>query len=287
MKRLAESELILNRDGSIYHLNVLPQEIANTIIVVGDPDRVPKVSKFFDRIEVEKRKRELVTHTGYMGNKRLTVLSTGMGPGNIDIVMNELDALANIDFTTRMVKEHLTTLNIIRLGTSGSLNPNISPGEILVNQFAIGFDTTLSFYGQQSLPSLDIFLAKHGIQNLTNYWAACDINLNAVICPEFIRGTTLTAPGFYGAQNRALRIPYTIDLPFNEFHQFSIENIPVTNMEMETACIYLFAQLMGHRALSINAILANRLLGTFADDPASVERKMIENALDDICSLES
>ena len=284
-KHLAHSELILNADGSIYHLNLMPDDIADTIIVVGDPNRVPMVSRHFDRIEVSKQKRELVTHTGYIGQKRMTVLSTGMGPGNIDIVMNELDALANIDFETRAINENVKSLSIIRLGTSGSLHPNLHPGEILVSQHAIGFDTTMTFYGQKRSAAFNDFMANQGAGPIHHYWASSSQALLDHICTQAMRGITLTAPGFYGAQNRSLRLPYAISLPFDHLHRFFIDGISVTNMEMESSCLYFLSELLGHKALSVNCILANRLLGTFANNPRRVVEKMIEAALNDIATL--
>jgi uridine phosphorylase len=280
MSQMANSELILNDDGSIYHLHLLPSDIADTVITVGDPKRVEVVSQYFDRIEVRKQKREFITHTGYIGQKRLTVISTGMGPGNIDIFMNELDALANIDFQTRSIKAEKKSLSVIRLGTSGSLHPQLLPGQLVISTRSIGMDTAAAFYIDKKTPGFDEFLIKHQSFGIPNYWASCSQSLNHSFPHQIKRGTTLTAPGFYGAQNRMLRLPYRIKLPFDFMHQFEVDGFPITNMEMETSVIYMFSELMGHRALSINCILANRIHGTFSADPARDVRNMIESMLE-------
>ncbi len=282
VRRIAESELILNEDGSIYHLNLHPDELADTIVTVGDPNRVSAVSKHFDQLEIKKAKREIVTHTGYIGSRRLTVLSTGMGPGNIDIVLNELDALVNIDFNNRQIKKRQQQLTLIRLGTSGSLHPDVQPDDIVISQYAIGLDTAMSFYGTAPNSHFEEFLQLHKARIPHHYWAECDKSLNTQIRKEASRGVTITSPGFYGAQNRSIRLPYSMVLPFDQFHTFEIENIPITNMEMETASLYFMANQLGHRALSVNCILANRLKGTFSSNPKASVNKMIIETLEDI-----
>ena len=285
MRKLAESELVLNADGSIYHLNLHPEDIADTILLVGDPNRVEKISRHFDAIELKKSKREFVTHTGNIGNKRLTVISTGMGPGNIDIFMNELDALVNIDLNQRQIKESKRSLSLIRLGTSGSLHPDLQPGDLLMSRHAIGFDTVMSFYQDKEHTEFSAYLAKHTGRQIHNYWSSSSADLDKIIGGNEMRGTTLTCPGFYGAQNRALRLPYKIALPFDDIHRFKINDIPITNMEMETSVIYSFAELLGHKALSVNCILANRIHGTFCKSPKAAVERMIEDLLDRICAI--
>ena len=281
-ERFAESELILNADGSIYHLNLHADEIANTVITVGDPQRVSAVSRHFDKIEVQKAKREFITHTGELNGQRLTVMSTGMGPGNIDIFMNELDALANIDLSNRTLKSSATSLNIIRLGTSGSIHPDIHPGDYLVSAYAVGLDTTLTFYAANVSDQFQHFMTRHDNPNLHHYQTAADPYLNRALFKKEKRGVTLTTPGFYAAQNRSLRLPYSKNLYLNKLHTCEVEGMPFTNLEMETASIYYFAELLGHRALSLNCILANRLDGTFSKKPKADVDEMIEYALEEL-----
>lgn len=287
-EKLAASELILNPDGSVYHLNLLPEDVAETIITVGDPQRVSDVTKHFDRIEIKKVKREFVTHTGYVGDKRITVISTGIGAGNIDIVMNELDALVNINLQTRQINESLKTLKIIRLGTSGSIHPDIQVDEVLISQFALGLDATIRFYGSVFGKSARLFQGEiqtnsdsqsisRELKPISHYYTACSERLNQTILPTAKRGITVTAPGFYAAQGRKLRGNIAHELSYDNWHKFSFETIPFTNLEMETACIYALANLLGHEALSVNCILANRLNGTFSNNPkASVEKMIVE-----------
>ncbi|MFA4978914.1 MAG: nucleoside phosphorylase, partial [Sphingobacterium sp.] len=209
-----ESELILNSDGSIYHLNLLPEDLANTVITVGDPDRVAKVSKYFDRIELKKGKREFITHTGYLGNKRLTVISTGIGTDNIDIVLNELDALANIDFANRTVKSTLSSLDIVRIGTSGAVQQDVEMGTILASAYGIGLDALMNYYqgsydGEEQ--ALQAELAEYfSALNLKPYVAKAGASLLDRIAFDLPKGVTLTAPGFYAPQGRTVRSTNTI-----------------------------------------------------------------------------
>jgi uridine phosphorylase len=283
---IGDSELILNADGSIYHLNLLPEDIAPTIIVVGDPGRVEEVSQYFDSIEVKKQKREFLTHTGFLNGKRLTVLSTGIGTGNIDIVLNELDALANINFSTREIKSQTVTLSIIRIGTSGSIQPDIPVDSYLLSEFAIGLDGILHFYKKENVEikamtqSLKAHLdwQDHGI---IPYTSKCDKSLQKQFESNRIRlGITVTNAGFYGPQGRELRLsPKMVDF-HSKLASFEFEGRPITNLEMETATIYGLAQLLGHRAISLNAILANRPLGTFSKHPKKTINELIQLCLD-------
>jgi len=281
---IRESELILNPDQSIYHLHLRPEHLADTIITVGDPNRVAAVSQHFDEIEFQLSKREFVTHTGRMGNKRLSVISTGIGPDNIDIVFNELDALVNIDFENRRVKDQLQSLKFIRLGTSGSLQSHIPVDSLLISTHAIGLDNLMSFYdfplsqAQQSWQH-SLQAAVPGLPGQAHIFAAPG-SLAERFPSNFFRGITLTCPGFYAPQGRQIRLASRITpAVFEQLQAFQLEDRWVTNMEMETAAIYGMAGLLGHEAISCNAILANRVDGTFSANPKKIVAKMIEEVL--------
>jgi len=283
---IGDSELILNADGSIYHLNLLPEDIAPTILVVGDPGRVEQVSQYFDSLEVKKQKREFLTHTGFLNGKRLTVLSTGIGTGNIDIVLNELDALVNIDFSTREVKSQAKTLDIVRIGTSGAIQPDIPVDSFLLSEYAIGLDGILHFYQKENIEvtAMTQSLMAHldwQDYGVVPYTSTCNQNLKERFNSNRIRlGTTVTNAGFYGPQGRELRL----SLKMADFHaklaSYIFNGRPITNLEMETATIYGLAQLLGHRAVSLNAILANRPLGTFSKQPKATIDQLIQLSLD-------
>lgn len=291
MNSLSPSELIINSDGSIYHLNLLPNDVANTIITVGDPDRVAMVSKHFDTIEVKKQHREFVTHTGVYFGKRLSVLSTGIGTGNIDIVLNELDALVNIDFNTRMVKNNKTALQIIRLGTSGAIQPNISIDSFIVSNLALGFDNLLHFYGNTASILNDVFsenFTKHCNWNPNNskpYAVGADPALLSLFKSEIlVEGITTTNVGFYGPQGRVLRLPLEDPFLSKKIASFQYNGKKITNLEMETAAIYGLAKLLGHKAISLNAILANRVTGEFSLKPKNTIEKLILYTLQTLVS---
>ncbi|MCK0159607.1 nucleoside phosphorylase [Allomuricauda sp. F6463D] len=282
---LGSSELVLNPDGSIYHLNLLPEDIASTIITVGDPQRVKEVSKYFDSIEVKKSKREFVTHTGQFSGKRISVISTGIGTDNIDIVFNELDALANIDFTTRQAKTNTTKLNFIRVGTSGSLQADIPVDSFLISSVGIGFDNLMHFYDCGHIKNMELEQALAAYlgwskYNIHPYAVDVDKDLSTIFKSNRIRfGATGTNSGFYGPQGRVLRLAPTIK-DFNEkLSEFSHGNIRITNLEMETAAIYGIAKLLGHRAVSLNAILANRATGEFSDQGHKTIDELIQYTL--------
>jgi uridine phosphorylase len=281
MNPFPESDLILNADGSIYHLNLLPEDIADTIITVGDPDRVTEVSKYFDRIEIKKGKREFITHTGYIGSNRLTVLSTGIGTDNIDIVMNELDALVNIDLGSRLVKNEKKSLNIIRIGTSGAVQEDVEIDSVLVSENAIGLDTLMHFYTQSLSLEEEHFkrsIETHfdGLTHISPYVAAADAVLLEKMGKGLKRGITLTTPGFYAPQGRMIRARSSNDNLIKSFQNFHYNYQRITNLEMETAGIYALANILGHNALSVNAILANRISGHFSKDPQKAVTKVIE-----------
>lgn len=279
------SELILNPDGSIYHLNLKPEQLANTVLTVGDPDRVDKVTQFFDTIECKVRKREFHTQTGSFKGKRISVVSTGIGTDNIDIVFNELDALVNIDFHTRQAKEKLTSLDIIRIGTSGSLQAAIPIDAFLVSSAAIGFDSLWYYYRHKAeqdsefTQSLERYLQLHPKKSKP-YFVEANANLLKLFSDRnTYQGITATNVGFYGPQGRVLRAqPQDEDL-VNRLANFNFKQKRVTNMEMETSGIYAMASILGHRALSTNAIIANRATGEFSKDPVRTTEKLILHVL--------
>lgn len=280
------AELILNSDGSIYHLNLLPADLAHTIITVGDPDRVAKVSKYFDRIELKKGKREFITHTGYIGNKRLSVISTGIGTDNIDIVLNELDALVNVDFRLKEVKSELTSLDIVRIGTSGAVQRDVEMGTILASSYGVGFDALMQYY-QKPYEEIELDIQRALIAyfpqlNLKPYVAHASGNLLERIAFDLPKGMTLTAPGFYAPQGRCLRSDNTIPDLIPLVNSFQYRDLRLTNLEMETAGIYALARMFGHQALSINAILASRVAGQFSLNPEAVVEKAIQLVLERI-----
>lgn len=279
------SEFIQNHDGSIYHLNLLPQDLANTVITVGDPDRVQAVTKYFDHIEFRKNKREFHTQTGTYKGKRITVISTGIGTDNIDIVFNELDALVNIDFNTRVIKQDLTSLDIIRIGTSGAIQPNIPVDSFVVSETGIGFDSMLHFYDSDDIKDHDF--SKALIQDLNYsphlgipYVVSCDEDLAASFKDGFFRGTTLTNCGFYGPQGRVLRLGLQDPDLNDKITAFSYNGRRITNLEMETAGMYGLSKLMGHRTVSLNAIIANRATGEFTRDSKTTVDQLISTTLD-------
>ena len=288
--KIEESELILNPDGSIYHLNLLPEDIADTIFLVGDPDRVEEVSRYFDSVEVKKQKREFITHTGNIGNKRLTCISTGIGTDNIDIVLTELDALVNIDLKTRKIKENLTTLNFIRLGTCGSLQREIEVDSYLASEYGIGLDGLLGFYNfemseedKQFLEPIIPIVRNLGVNPVIV--RGSDLLLNT-IAKDMGKGVTLTNCGFYGPQGRTVRITPKDKKYIDELSRIVLPGgRKLTNMEMETSGIYGISKLMGHHALSCNAIIANRVNGTFSKDPHKATDKMIKSVLERVSVL--
>jgi uridine phosphorylase len=286
MQRIPESELIINSRGAIYHLDVRPEELAHTIIVVGDPERVKKVSRHFDRIEHGLQHREFITHTGYIGNKRLSVISTGIGPDNIDIVFNELDALANIDFETRLIKDQLTKLKIVRFGTSGSLQADIPVDSFVASTHGLGLDNLLNFYSYRKDPEdkamADAFITQTGLDtSITNPYAfsgsALLLNKFGI---EFHKGITVTCPGFFGPQGRVLRLGLSSPGLVDKLSHFSFNDHRITNFEMETSAIYGLGKLMGHECLSINVIIANRVIKEFSKDSEVAVEQMIKAALE-------
>jgi uridine phosphorylase len=293
---LHHSELILNPDGSIYHLHLQPDHISDTILTVGDPARVAQVSRHFDSLETEITHREFVTHVGYYKGKRLTVLSTGMGTDNIDIALNELDALVNIDFMARTVRpaEERISLRIIRLGTSGSLQPDVPVGSLLATEFAVGLDSLMQFYPLVET-GLETEIARGLQQTLQLPFAPYVVRGSDILREQLgagmLTGHTLTCPGFYGPQGRVLRLDlrqpdYLTRL--RDFRHHSAEGeFRLSNFEMETAGYYALGQLLGHEVLSLNAILANRATGEFAENPTALTDTLIEQTLQRLASLEA
>ncbi len=286
MQRIPESELIINGRGGIYHLDVRPEELAHTIIVVGDPERVKKVSAHFDKIEYQLQHREFITHTGYVGSKRLSVISTGIGPDNIDIVFNELDALANIDFETRLIKEKLTKLNIIRFGTSGSLQADIPVDSFVASTHGLGLDNLLNFYSYQKTADdkeiADAFIAQTNLDiAITNPYAFSGSELLLQKFGEgFYKGITVTCPGFFGPQGRVLRLELASPGLVDKLTHFNFNNHRITNFEMETSAIYGLGKLMGHECMSVNAIIANRVAKEFSKDSNAAVEKLIVKSLE-------
>ena len=285
--KIAESDLIINPDGTIYHLNLLPEDVAETVITVGDPDRVGEVSKYFDSIDYKKGKREFITHTGFVGKKRVTVLSTGIGTDNIDIVFNELDALVNIDFQSRTVKSKLTSLNIIRVGTSGAVQPDVPMGTILASSFGLGMDALMNYYVQELSEEETILLKDvenhfKDLKNIHPYLTAASSTLLNTIGKNMEKGITVTAPGFYAPQGRQVRAKNAVPNFIGLINSFKSGNNRITNLEMETAGIYALARILGHNALSVNAILASRVKLEFSNEPNVIVEKAIKMVLENV-----
>ncbi len=283
MSIFPESELILNRDGSVYHLNLLPEHIADTIITVGDPSRVHKVTKYFDDIDFEMNKREFITQTGTCNNKRITVISSGMGTDNVEILLTELDALANIDLKKRVLKEKRKRLKIIRVGTSGSLQNSIPVDSCVVSNTAIGLDTLMCFY-ELNQTELETTITEQLQQKLPlpfqPYCVSGSVELKQQIATDMIEGNTVTCPGFYAPQGRRIRLDLKIPSIIKELNYFHVEDFWITNFEMETAGYYSLGRLLGHEMLSLSAIVANRITNQFSKDPEKVIDSLIKKVLE-------
>ena len=287
MHIIAETELILTPENKIYHLNLSKDEIANDIILVGDPDRVSVISDKFESIEHKIQNREFVTHTGILNGKRISVIATGIGPDNIDIVINELDALVNIDFKTRTINKKKKTLNLIRLGTSGALQKDIEVDSFLASSFGLGFDNIAHFYQTEEIIEQDMSskYKQHANwpENLSNpYIVKASDNLLSLF-PDVKKGITATAPGFYGPQGRTLRLnPYISNL-HEKMESFNYKKNRITNFEMETSALYYLGKSLGHNTLTICAIIANRLTKEYSKDYKKTVEKMIDLVLKRIC----
>jgi uridine phosphorylase len=280
-RKIPASELIINSDGSIYHLHLKPEHLASVVFTVGDPDRVALVSRYFDQIDFKINKREFVTHTGWKNGKRVTVISTGMGTDNIEILMTELDALVNVDLTTREIKDEKTSLQIIRIGTSGSMQADLPVGTLLASAVAIGMDTLMVYYpelaGDQSLAK-----AVQTELELTflPYQAAASSLLLEKLEKDFVRGVTLTCPGFYAPQGREVRLKPRFDRMIERLSAIRHQGKRLTNFEMETAGYYAMGELLGHQMLSLNAIVANRPMKQFDSDADKTVDRLIQQALE-------
>lgn len=288
MRLTSEADFVLNPDGSIYHMNLFPEDVADTIILVGDPDRVDRISRHFDRVDKKVQKREFVTHIGWIGNKRLNVLSTGISTANVDIAINELDALVNVDLQNRVLKQETRSLNFIRIGTSGSLQKEIPVDTFVASCYGLGPDNLLTFY-QRKLNEREEELqnkwneyeGRHIQLPNPTYVAAAHPHLLLSLAKNVTKGITLTAPGFYGPQGRKIRLdPIPPMQKLDVFTNFDFRGIKITNFEMETSAIYGLSNLLGHRGLSFNTIIANRAAQQFSKDPKKAVDNLIVKVLE-------
>ncbi len=291
-KPIPDSQLPLNADGSVYHLRLMPEQVADTIILVGDPNRVRKVSAFFDELEFEVSNREIITHTGYYRGKRITVMSTGMGTDNIDIVVNELDALFNIDLNTRTQKAEHTRLKLIRLGTSGALQPDVPVGDsVVATEYALGLDGLLYFYeGCNEVTEhrmTEAFINHTGWnKHLPHpYVVRASEGLLKTLGEGYIKGVTATSPGFYGPQGRSLRLRLPDKNMNPKMESFAYGGHRITNFEMESSALYGLSRLLGHEALTLCVIIANRVTEKFAPNYHPYMEKLIRNTLDRLAAL--
>ncbi|WP_439482114.1 nucleoside phosphorylase [Cyclobacterium plantarum] len=284
VKPIPESELLINPDGSIYHLNLKPGQVADTVIAVGDPDRVGKISRYFDTVELKVLRREFVTHTGTFQGKRLSVISTGMGTDNVEIFMTELDALFNVDFATRLPKPNPQRLTIIRVGTSGSMRAEIPEDSLLLSDYALGLDTLMAFY---KLPQTDLeqelsFQARSGLK--LPFMPYC-VQGSAVVRTKFSElpsGITVTCPGFFGPQGRKVRLNPVFSDIFDQLAKINVNGLQCSNFEMETAGYYAMGRLLGHETISLNAIIANRITKNVSSSPEELMERLIAVVLEKI-----
>ncbi len=288
--KIPSSELILNEDGSVYHLAVKKEHIADTVLLVGDPERVKIISSYFDKVEFKVQNREFLTHTGYYKNKRITVLSTGIGTDNIDIVLNELDAAVNINLSERTLEEKRQSLNLIRIGTSGSLQEDIDVGSFLISEYALGFDGLLYYYNHDVSPEvLDLNNKINDYLNWSSnlakpYLINASEKLISLLSEGMIKGITATATGFYAPQGRKLYLKPAFANMNEKLASFKHDNYRITNLEMETSGVYSLGSLLGHNCCTCCAIIANRVKGEFSKDPVAVVKKLILNILDKVVS---
>lgn len=289
---IKESELIINPDGSIYHINLKPEDIADTIITVGDQNRVDRVAQFFDEVVFETQKREFKTKTGFYNGKKLTVISSGIGTDNIDIVINELDALANIDLETRTIKEEVKQLKFVRIGTSGSLQKDIPVDSYVASEGGVGFDGLLHYYagGDNIIDQEKTQALIHHLQDSPKKAEPYVIEASHDLLKKFKStdetllnfGLTGTNVGFYGPQGRVLRLPISKPDFIDSLASFNFNNTRIANLEMETSAIYGLSKLLGHQALSVNAIIANRATGTFSKKPKELVDQLIQFVLENL-----
>jgi len=285
LKKIPASELIINKDGSIYHLGLRPEDIAQDIITVGDPERAKFISKYFDKITKVKKNREFHSYSGQLGSKKLTVISTGIGTDNIDIVFTELDALVNIDLKKRVVKKKLTSLRFYRIGTSGCIQKDFPIDSLLISTKAIGLDGLLHFYNLKSSKKDQAILADFSTQvdlkNISPYITSGDeLLIKKFTSDTFLKGITLTANGFYNPQGRSIRLQSSFSKSLKKVFNKNLGGLPLSNLEMETAGIYGLSKLLGHQAISLNALLANRANGHFSKSPKKTVKVLIEKSLE-------
>ena len=285
MQPIPDSELIINSRGALYHLDLRPEELAPVVLTVGDPGRVEKVSRYFDSIEHRSKHREFIAHTGHIGQKRLTVVSTGIGTDNIDIVLNELDALVNIDLATRTVRRQLTSLIIIRMGTAGALQKDIAADDFVASTHGLGIDNLLNFYRHDISEEENELLHSFSTQTQLHhrlaqpYISGGSGSLLRHFTTGFHQGITVTCPGFYGPQGRVLRLGLTQPELIDRLTGFAYGPHRIANFEMETAGIYGLGKLLGHSCLSLSAIVANRVLKTFSKNGDAAVDRLIRETL--------
>lgn len=291
MQAIEESELVLNSRGAVYHLDLRPEELATTILTVGDPDRVEKVSRHFDAIDHKRQHREFVTHTGRVGPKRISVVSTGIGTDNIDIVLNELDALVNIDLNTRTVKPQLTHLTIIRVGTTGALQQDIPVDSWVTSTHGLGIDNLLNFYRHEENEEEKELLHSFSTQTQLHhrlsqpYISSAGASLLRHFTRGFYQGITVTCPGFYGPQGRVLRLGLSQPELIDRLTGFSYGRHRITNFEMETAGIYGLGKILGHSCLSLSVVVANRITRQFSRDNDAAMEQLIQKTLEIVGTL--
>lgn len=285
-RALKNSELVLSSDSKIYHLNLKPEDIGTLVFLVGDPGRVQLMSSLFDQVDVRVESREFVTHTGYFNKRRVSVVSTGIGPDNIDITVNELDALLNIDFTSRTIKEHKTPIRFIRIGTSGALQRNIEPGSVIVTKIAGGFDNLLYYYeGMEDICDLSLGadFYKHmqwDDENSHPYFIPASESLyKKIVDKRHFTGITIAAPGFYGPQGRTLRIPIKDKSYMEKISSYRYGQLKINNFEMESSALYGLSHLLGHEALCVCIALANRITGKFITDYKALMMRLLKEIL--------
>lgn len=286
---IKHSELIINSDGSIFHLHLKPEHIAKQIILVGDPARVDSITSFFSKIDFTIQNREFKTTTGWYFDKKISVISTGIGTDNIDIVLNELDALVNIDLVTRTIKREHTSLNIVRIGTSGGLQPDLAVNSVVISQKSIGFDGMLNFYAnRENYCDLAFETAFKKFTNWNNSLPtpyvvdASQTLLSKFTDKEFSLGVTISAPGFYGPQGRELRLPLAVPELNMQIEEFRFNNLRITNFEMESSAIYGLSRMLGHKAITVCLIIANRIALTANENYRDEMKKLIKKVLDQL-----
>lgn len=287
--RIPESELIINADGSVFHIHLRPEELADTVILVGDPGRVDMVSEFLTDIEFRHESREFVSTTGRFNGKRITVLSTGIGTDNIDIVMTELDALANVDFSTREPNETHRTLTVLRIGTCGAIQPDIPLGSPIFSHYSIGSDGLMNWYARReevTYAEMEEAFVKHTNWD-THLPAPYIVKASEKLTKAFedctVKGVTVSAPGFYGPQGRVVRLPLAMPNMLDDFESFRFGDYRVTNFEMESSAVAGLARLLGHEAGTICCAIANRYLKSSNTDYKPQVRAVVKLALDKLC----